>query len=78
MKPITNALDPAVKMAANAIELRDLFAQTPKAKALEVYNPSKHNAAAPQRKGSDNAMRLPSRVNNKLIYRDGREDEIQR
>ena len=46
-------------------------AYTP-AKRVKLYNPAEHNPVQATRPGSQDALELPSRVGEQLIYRDGR------
>lgn len=42
-----------------------------------IYEPSKHNAPMPVRPGSLDFLNYPSRMGNRLIYRDGTVKEIK-
>lgn len=74
MKPNSNALDPASRSAVASMKLREMFGKN--TKGYEVYRPQQHNPAAPQRENSNDAMLLPSRVDDLLIYRDGQVSHI--
>lgn len=56
------------------MKLREMFGKN--TKGYEVYRPQQHNPAAPQRENSNDAMLLPSRVDDLLIYRDGQVSHI--
>lgn len=42
-----------------------------------IYNPEKHNAPMPVRPGALDFLKYPSRMGNRLIYRDGTVKEIE-
>jgi len=44
---------------------------------LPTYSPEKHNKNRPQRPGSEDFLQFPSRVGNRLYYRDGRVERIK-
>lgn len=42
-----------------------------------VYNPARHNPKRPVRPGSEDFLQYPSRIGDRLVYRDGRVERIK-
>jgi len=58
----------ALRRAQHTAPLRTIPHPSPKG----VYTPQ----WAPMRPGADDALKIPSRINNCLVYRDGREEKL--
>ena len=74
----------AKKQKRNLAELDRLHTGTTVAAALTItsfgnkehYQPEKDMLAPPARRGADDGLQVPSRVGNRLYYRDGRVEQI--
>lgn len=58
----------ALRRAQHTAPLRSIPNPLPAGNYVPVW--------APLRPGADDALKIPSRINNRLVYRDGREERL--